>query len=424
MSTDVGALMLTDSAKVETVQSLTPYAANPWLHNQLGQVYGVPIGSATNTSVYLVFSGPAGLTIPKGFTVTDGTFQYALRDGGIINAGLTTDPLFAVATVSGSWAVPAGTVTGFVTSPPPGIGLAVVNPLPGTPGIASGETQESYRSRVLDAGLAASQGVSRYLKTLLGNVPGAQKRLISARLLAGVGWQILCGGGDPYDVAGAIFDSMFYLPGLVGSTIGITGITSTNPAVVTTNLNHGLATGQTGVGIVGVTPGGFNAANQTVTVISETTFSYPLDATALTYTSGGHVTPNPRNIVVSISDYPDVYSIPFVNPPEQTVTMTVTWNTDSPNVVSPAAIAQLAIPALVAYVNAIPVGQPINVLVMNAVFQAAVAPILASALLSKLVFAVSINGVSTAVSSGTSLVVGDPESFFVAVNSGMTVNQG
>ena len=109
--------------------------------------------------------------------------------------------------------------------PPPGIGLAVVNPLPGTPGIASGETQESYRSRVLDAGLAASQGVSRYLKTLLGNVPGAQKRLISARLLAGVGWQILCGGGDPYDVAGAIFDSMFYLPGLVGSTIGITGIT-------------------------------------------------------------------------------------------------------------------------------------------------------------------------------------------------------
>jgi len=425
-STDVGALMLTDSAKIETVNSVTPYSANPFVLNQLGQVYGIPIGAATNTSVYLVFAGPAGLTIAKGFTCTDGTFQYYLRDGGIIGDGGTSDPLFAVATVQGSWAVPAGTVTGFVTSPPPGVSLSVVNPLPGTPGIATGETQESYRSRVLDGGLAASQGMARYMKTLLGNVPGVQPRLISARLIANVGWQVLCGGGDPYDIANAIFESLFDLPHLVGSTIGITGITNASPGVVTTNINHGLATGQSNVKIAGVL--GMTAANggpYTVTVIDEKTFSFGVDTTSFgAYTSGGVVTPNPRNIVTSIADYPDIYVIPFVNPPQQTVTMSVTWNTDTTNVISPSAIAQLAIPALVAYINSIPAGQPINVLVMNAVFQAAIASVLAAPLLSKLVFVVSINGIVTGVTSGTSLIVGDPESFFFAVASGISVAQG
>ncbi|MEJ0016829.1 MAG: hypothetical protein WDN25_09705 [Acetobacteraceae bacterium] len=72
------------------------------------------------------------------------------------------------------------------------------------------------------------------------------------------------------------------------------------------------------------------------------------------------MTPNFRNVVVSINDHPDDYLIPYVNPPQQDVTMTVTWNTTSPNFVSGAAIAQLGAPALAEYVNSIPVGAPIN----------------------------------------------------------------
>src|ERR1700744_5062047 len=66
-STDVGALVLMDSARGETVDSLTPDEANDFLLNQLGQQFGVPIGAATNTSVYEVFTGPPGFVISVGF---------------------------------------------------------------------------------------------------------------------------------------------------------------------------------------------------------------------------------------------------------------------------------------------------------------------------------------------------------------------
>lgn len=40
-STDVAALALIDSARVELVNSLTPYGANAFLLLQLGNIYGV-----------------------------------------------------------------------------------------------------------------------------------------------------------------------------------------------------------------------------------------------------------------------------------------------------------------------------------------------------------------------------------------------
>ena len=80
-------------------------------------------------------------------------------------------------TFRGSWAVPAGTVSQLVTSVPSGIALTVTNPEPGTPGVATGETEANFRARVLQAGLAASQGMARYLKTLLGQVAGVQPQV-------------------------------------------------------------------------------------------------------------------------------------------------------------------------------------------------------------------------------------------------------
>ncbi len=85
------------------------------------------------------------------------------------------------------------------------------------------------------------------------------------------------------------------------------------------------------------------------------------DATVLSaWVSGGVITPNTRNIVVTITDWPDTYTIPFVNPPQQPVTMTVLWNTTSPSCVAPAAVAQLGAPAWVDYVNSVAVGQPMK----------------------------------------------------------------
>lgn len=424
-STSAGAVVVMDQARVDLVNSLTPFGANEFLLNQLGQVYGIKQGQNTNTSVFVVFSGSAGYIINPGFTVSDGTFQYIIQDGGIVNTGGTTQPLFAIATQPGTWAVPSSTVNQFVTSVPSAITLTVTNPLAGTPS-AGGQTEEDYRSQVLQAGLASATGMTTFLKTLLNQVPGVISRLVSVRQQTGGGWEVIVGGnGDPFQVAFSVFQSLFDISTLVGSSLVISGVTNTNPAVVTTTLNHGY-TGTQVIAIAGAT--GMAGINGTFTasVISQTTFSIPFNAiTAGTYTGNGVVTPNFRNVTVSISDYPDVYIVPLVIPPAQTVAMTVTWNTNAAGLfVSPTAVGGAAQPALAAYINALPVGQPINVFELTAAFQAAVAPLVPLAQLTRIVFAVSINGIGVAPLAGTGTIAGDQESYFTIVQSAITINQG
>ena len=429
VSTDVAAVSLCDSFQIELINSLTPYAANAFLLAQLGAVYGVPQQTEdTTTSVFVVFTGPtsqAGFVIAQGFTVSDGTYQYTTQDGGVIESSGSSAPLFALATISGSWVVPANTVTQLATGLPPEITLTVSNPLAGTPA-TSAPTEEAYRAQVLQAGQAISTGMLTSLRTALQNVSGVQARLISI-LQQPNGYEIIVGGGDPYAVANAIFQEDFWIPGLVGSMIAVTGITQANPGVVTTNLNHGYATGQVFEieGIVGMIE--LNGVPLTATVVGDTgkQLSVGIDTTGYTaYTSGGVVTPNFRNQTPQIVDFPNTYTIPFVTPPQQVVTMTVTWNTLSPAAVSSTAVSQLANPALVNYVNSIFAGQPMNLLDLGDAFRGSISSLIPPSLITRLVFAVSINGVGTAPESGEQIIVGDPESYFYATTAGISTNQG
>lgn len=502
-STDVAAIVECDSARVETVNSLTPFGANDFLLNQIGQMLGVPLGTASNTSVFVQFTSDSpGFVIGKGFTVSDSTNQYVIQDGGTIRSDGTSPLLFAVANVSGTWAVPANSVTELITSVPTSITLSVTNPQAGLPG-SDDETSQSYRARVLTGMLAASQGMARYLKTLLGNVEGVQTRLISTQLLPGVGWRIIVGGGDPYEVAYAIYFALFNIADVVGSQMVIESITNALPAVVTTLLNHGYSDGQA-ITISDSNPTDYDGNFAVAHVISEKTFrlgtfydanniasqswsggtitwntttahgvtvgthftivsSLPsgysgtfvaisgttgsalkataadpgsstalgqlsagisnFDSTGLTpYVDSAILTPNFRNITVTLIDYPDTYPLTFINPPQQSVVVVCTWNTNSPNFVSAAAVAQEAGPAIVDYVNSVFVGQPMNLLQLEDAFQAAVVDLLPTNFISKLEFSVSINGVPT--SAVNKLISGDPESYFFAVISDVTVVQG
>lgn len=427
-STATLALSLIDSAAVETINSVTPFGANAYLLTELGNIYGVQQGQNSNTSVYVTFtSNTPGVIIPRGYLISDGSHQYQVQDGGVIETSLSSPQLYCVATQSGSWPVPQNTVTTIASSIQPGITLTCTNPQAGTPS-AGAETQEQYAAAVLQAGLVSGQGNASMVKTLLGEIPGVQPRLIACKQVNGGGWEVICGGGDPYAVANAIFQSGLDISTLVGSTIGITGITNANPGVVTTNLNHGLTTGQNNVHIAGVTGmTGVNGGPYTVTVISPTTFSFGVNTTSSgSYVSGGVVTPNPRNISVNLNDYPDTYTVPFVNPPVQTVTVQLTWNTISPNFVSSTAVAQLGQVAIVNYINGIPVGAPINLYAMEQAFVTAVLALFNNnaALISKMAWTVSINGVSTPPASGTFLIYGDPESYFTTTSASVTIAQG
>ena len=420
-STAAGAVVVQDQAFVDLVNSISPATANPSILYQLGQVYGVEQGQGSNTSVYVVFSGLAGFVVPIGFTVSDGTYQYTVQDGGIIGTSGQTPELYCLATVAGSWAVPTGSVTQIITSVPAGFTLTCTNLIAGLSGLTA-QSIPDYRAQVIQAGLSIAQGMPTFLKTQLQKVYGVQARLIAVREVGSNQWEIIVGGGDPYSVAYAIFISIFNISTLVGSTLSVTNITTANPGVVTTNLNHGYATGQV-ITISGVDPSWFDN-DYTITVIDEKSFSLGVTTVGHAYVSGGVITPNLRNITVSIDDYPDTYPITFVNPPVQTVNISLLWNTSSLNYVSPSAVAQLGNPAIVSYINSIYVGQPINIFELQNVFQLAIANIIPPTLLSRMVFTVEINGIVTAPTSGTGLIYGDPESYFETSTQLVTIAQG
>lgn len=432
-STDTGALLVMDQARQDVVNSITPLGANPFILYQQGFVAGVPIGQGSNATVFVVFTATAGgsplagFQVPQGYTVSDGSNQYTVNDGGGTAASGQTQPLLATCTNAGSFAIPSGTVTQIVSSVPGIVNgevftLTVTNPLNGTP-LQAQQTISNYRSQVLQAGQVTSQGCIPFLKTLLGNIPGVIANLIAVQAVSGQGWKVLVGGsGDPYLIASAIFRAIPDINTLVGSTLAVSNFTAANPGVVTTTLNHGFATGQA-VAITGVTPGGYNAS-YTITVLTEKTFSVGVNTSSFgAYVSGGVITPNFRNQSISIYDYPDTYQIPFVIPPSQAVAMAVQWATVSTSYVSAASVNALAAVALANYVNMLAIGQPINVDVMIATFQTAVASGLPASLISALTFSVTINGVATSPESGTVLVFGDPESYFTTSAAAIVVEQ-
>lgn len=424
-STDVAAIAEADSARVETLNSLTPLGANAWLLTLLGQIYGVQQGEETNTSVEVVFSGPAGYVIAQGFVVSDGTYQYICNSGGVIGEDGQSPSLYCVATISGSWAIPPGTVTNLVTQPPSGLDpeLTCSNPLAGVPAV-SAETMEKYRSRVLRSGSSPSQGCQSRLKDLLSRVEGVQERLISIRQTA-TGWIVICGGGDPYEVAYAIWTAILDIATLEESALSVVNVTGAANGVVTVDHDHNYSDGEIATieGMVGMEP--LNGVPITVTVVSPTTFSTGINTSGYpAYVSGGTVTPVLRNEEVSLQDFPDTYQVKFVRPPQQDVQVSLVWDTTATNFVSSASVAQLGTPAIVDYINSIYAGQPINVYQMQAAFMTAIESVLPRHLLTRMSFTVSINGVSTPPESGTGIIIGDPESYFLTDSTQVSIIQG
>lgn len=352
-STDVGALVTIDQARVDAINSVTPYGANAFILAQLGAQFGVPQGASANASVNVVFSGPDGYVFPAGFVVGDGSNQYALQDGGVIQSSGQSAQLFAVATNSGTFAIPAGTVNQIITSIPSEYAglITVTNPQAGF-AATSAESVQTYRGRVLQAGQVASTGTPAFLKTLLGKISGVQARLISINQVTG-GWQVVCGGGDGFAVAAAILQGAGDIALLKGSQID-----------------------------------------------------------------------NSRNVNVSLFQNPNTYNITFVNPPQQVVTMAVTWNTTLPNFTAGSSVNQLAAPALQTYINSIFAGQPINLNEATATFLEAVAPVIDGPNVTTLQFAVTINGTPATPAAGTNIILSDPESYFFVSVTGVTVTQG
>jgi hypothetical protein len=443
VSTDVGAIVIANQFFIDLVNSVSPYYANPFILNQLGvDVYGIQPASETNTSVDVIFIGTPGFIIIPGFTVADDNHQYICIDGGVVGLGRESLPIHAIATMAGTWPVPAGSVDQLVTGIPLEIKLACINPSDGIPSIGT-ENETSFRTRTLVAGLAASTGMDRYLKTLLWNIPGVVQRLVSVRQnLENGKFAILVGGGDPYQVAWAIYYATFATGAMLDSpTIDIIAISRGIPLLVTTLTNHNLVDGmyETITGVVGMEalngnsyyikyagPKTFTLWNSYDSTTIPPTFSDPTDGTYMPYyISGGHVSPNPILQKISLNSYPDTYVIPFILPPQQYVTMTVIWNTNSPNYVSVQAVDQTAAPALANYINSLYVGvSPINVYDMTRIFIDAVDSIVSGEYISVLKFIVYFDGAGQLPDPNTGVIFGDVNSYFATTDNDINVVQG
>jgi hypothetical protein len=217
---------------------------------------------------------------------------------------------------------------------------------------------------------------------------------------------------------------------LLPAQIEIIGVTFTNPCVVQTADNHNLQTGMTETisGVVGtgrlVDPTlGIGSRPWLITKVDETHFSIPFDNTPLgTYVSGGLVLPNPIVEEVTVSDWPDHYAIQFVIPPAQTTAIVATWKTDSPNYISPAAVASVASAAILAYVNAIPCGtQPLSIYELENAFLDAADPVLPRETVVSLEFDISLDGVGVLPEPGTGVIWGDQNSYFSLDPAAMVV---
>jgi hypothetical protein len=436
-STDVGGIIISNQFMIDLINSISPYAANSFILNQLGvDVYGIQPTAATNTSVDVVFLGTPGFIIIPGFTVTDANYQYVSTEGGVVGSNGQSLPIHCVATQPGTWAVPSGSVNQLVTSVPSNIQLTCVNPVDGIPSTST-ESETSFRTRTLTAGLASSTGMDRYLKTLLWNIPGVQQRLVSVRQdTTNSKYIIIVGGGDPYQVAWAIYYALFDLSALEAPMIPIAWVSNTNPVMITTATNHNLSDGmlETINGVHGTTilngnqyyvnitgPNTFNLYTGftpgTIVPPVPPVFSGPVDGTNtavyLPYTHGGTVSPNPILQEIFLNSYPDTYLVPFILPAQQYVNIVCTWNTDNPNYVSPQAVAQAAGPVLVEYINSLYVGvSPINIYDMTTLFVNSVANILPSENITVLNFVVSFDGSSYYPVPGTGVIYGDPNSYF------------
>lgn len=428
-STDTLALVLIDQARVELLNSLSPIGANEFLLNQLGQQAGLMLGQPSNTSVPVVFtvnagnSPQAGFVISPGFTVSDGSQQYIVLDGGITLSGGSTQPLTCIAINPGSWPVPANSVDQVITSVSSPFVVTCNNSNAGTPGQATRESWSSYRARVLQAEQAAGVGMPSFVRTLLAAVSGVVFRTISIQSPSTGGWCVLAAGGDEYEMAYAIYQSVLDVTTLKGSVNFISGITQANPGEVTTSLFHGLTTGNTAV-IADSNPTNYNGS-YTVAVIDDYHFTIGVNTTGFPpYVGSGIVTTNPRNVTLTIQDPPDSYQVTFANPLTQIVTGTLTWNTNLPNFTQGAAVNQAALPAIVAYINGLATGQQMNQFEMNAVVQAATVNILPNQNLTRLAWSISVDGVGVSPESGTGIYPSDTQSILTAAVNAFVIAQG
>lgn len=221
LSTDMGALVTIDQARVDTINSLYPYSANDYILSLLGAQLGIPQGQATNANVNVVFSGSSGQVVPQGTIVSDGIGQYVSTVGAIISASGSTVPVNCVAN-SSSIVVPAlpNAVTQVLTSFPSGVTITCNNPNAGIAALPP-QTSDEYRSQLMLAYAAPVASSAAFILSTVLAVTGVNPLLTAVKVLS-TGYQVIAAGGSPQAIGYAILTASADIYNLLGSQVSAT----------------------------------------------------------------------------------------------------------------------------------------------------------------------------------------------------------
>lgn len=422
VSTAVGGGLVCDSARIEAINAVGASTANEFVLTGLAAQYGIPPRADEGlTSVEVYFTGPPGFSVQRGFIVSGGGHQYAITASVICGEDGETEQVTALATSSGVWAVVPNTVTGLVTSVPKDIDLKVNNRAYGIPA-AEAETRYDFRDRVWEAGMSSIEGIPKTVRTALSKVNNVNPRLVSMPQVDGK-FVIMCGGGDYYEMAGAVFNSIGDFTRLVLTTLQIDSLSTGETTTVKTNMAHGFSTGSK-VQLNDVFGwDDINGKTYTATVLNPNMFTIDADSSGLSWTGTGYVTPNVRNHLITVSDWPDEYKIPLVVPMEQDVKVNFQWRTDGTSYLNNETILSLIDFPVRDYINNIYAGNVINLNTLKEIFLDSTSGSINRDRFTYLRVTVTVDGSITEPDTDTDVVSGDRFSYFFADTGSVSVRE-
>lgn len=200
-----------------------PDFANDQQFKQFGCSFGLTMKDFQYAQATVRFTGTAGTMIPKNTRVSNGgTTTLYVKEQAIIGSTGTKDVLCEskqeVVVV-----IPANTITTLVDVLP--TVTSVTNPDAGTSGIPA-ESIEDFKKAVYNEIQSERYGSTTRARSLLREITGVESRLIHFRTMQfpvtdeGVtvyyqGIECVVGGGDDYEVAGALFTAFLQTKNLL-----------------------------------------------------------------------------------------------------------------------------------------------------------------------------------------------------------------
>lgn len=356
-STATGALTVIDQARVDIINSVSPYGVNEPLLEELSYVYGTMKTPETNVSVLVVFVGTPGLPISRGFLVGDGNYAYAVVSGFIIPASGQTPPILCVAQETGTWAVPAGSVTTLISSVPAEYTLTCNNQQAGNPPTAA-EGLAPFRARMMQEGMFAVQGTPPALKASVLRVTGTRSSQVAVRQPTTGKWAVVVGAdaADRNEIGYAIFRAMPDISALTNDVQNPNGTT-------------------------------------------------------------------PERASVTIYDYPDEYTVPYVVPNSQNVALLIQWSSTQTSFIDQDTVQALARQAIAEYINQITVGDPINLFQVQEIFIDSIVKLAQRQFISRIDINVTIDGEASPPAEGSSLVYGQTYAYFSITTQAIQVQR-